>query len=1383
MADLSRRFLALVFVVLIIAFCSARGDTHKWNIPHFSDDTAALYKAASDVAPPPGSEILVLDDESSYVFDADGKSVHTSYLLYKVLTQRGAEQWNGTSLSWNPWHQERPKIRARVITSDNQVYPLDPKTISDAPDDEDDPDVYSDRLVVRAPFPAISPGSLVEEEETVTDTKSYFAAGTVDRYFFGFVDIPLQYSRLVLDAPASLPLQYQLRLVPDLKPERKEENGRVQITFERGPIEPLEKVEEYLPSDALTYPSVIFSTGASWRKIAEEYGKTVDSQIALSDVKALTTGLIAGKKSRDEKATAILQYLDREVRYTGVEFGVAALTPRTPAETLQRKYGDCKDKATLLVAMLRAAGIPSYLVLLNVGENQDISPTLPGISLFDHAIAYVPGTPEIWIDATDDHARLGQLASADQGRLALIVRDDADSLVRTPIGASQDNLIVEKREFYLSENGPARIVETTEPHGETESRYRSSYGDSANKDRTKELTDYMHAQYLTEKLDRFEASNPSDISKQFTLVLESKSAKRGATDLESSAAAIRLEGIFTRLPAVLQQREKVDDKKSAEAQDKPKKARTADYQLPEAFVTEWQYNIVPPAGFRPKPLPPNANLSLGPALLTEDFSADKNGVVHATIRFDTVKRRLSVSEANEMRDKVADLREGSGILIYFEPVAQALLNEGKPRESLQIYRDLIALHPSEGIFRLRMAHALLAAGMGEAARDEAHQAVKLEPNSALAQKTLAEILECDLVGRRLRPGSDFAGAEAAYREAQRLDPDDPAIRGSLAIFLEYNRDGDRYGPGAKLKESILAYRSLTPEQLEATGIKNNLAFTLFYAHEFAEARQYAESLNPPPNDLIVASEAAINGSRAAIAEAAKRSHAEDQTKSSLKGAGDMLRRARLYPLAADLYEAGASGSNASNTIGIAAFLRKTRPHEEIHYDEDPAGAGMHSMLLKADPNLNLEELLAISSRNAREVLNRMNPDELEEYLKQGRVMRRRTYHVDFPIDIVLDSSMSTMEAKSEGEDASGYRITFHNSDNLPVVIYIVKEDGKYKILGTSKEPSSVALEVLDRVAANNLPGARILLDWVRDNQHLAGGDDAVAGYSFPRIWTKGMDADAARMKLAAAAILVETKTTAAQGVAILDAARDSATSDTDKLNISLALLQGYRYLDDFEKVLAISTDLAKQYPESLRLYWDRVFASRGLRKFQDTDALAADRLKRLPDDIEPYRTLMNTAVAREDFVLAHDLGVKIVQSGKAEAGDWNNVAWYALLTGKITQDDVADAIKSLQLNQNNASGMHTLGCIYAELNKTKEAREVLIQAMDVLSLDEPESNYWYAFGRIAEQYGEIEVAKTDYARVTRPKREMDISGSSYYLAQNRLKIIATPPQNPSSAKD
>jgi tetratricopeptide (TPR) repeat protein len=192
---------------------------------------------------------------------------------------------------------------------------------------------------------------------------------------------------------------------------------------------------------------------------------------------------------------------------------------------------------------------------------------------------------------------------------------------------------------------------------------------------------------------------------------------------------------------------------------------------------------------------------------------------------------------------------------------------------------------------------------------------------------------------------------------------------------------------------------------------------------------------------------------------------------------------------------------------------------------------------------------------------------------------------------------------------------------------------------------------------------------------------------------------------------------------------------------------------------------------------------RGLGRFSDADALANDRLKRLPDDIDAQRALVFSAVSREDYVLAHELGVKLLQNGKAAASDMNNVAWYALFTGKVSPEDVADVIKAVQLSQNNASDLHTLGCIYAEVGKAKEAREVLIQAMDILNLDEPESNYWYAFGRIAEQYGEIEVATADYARVTRPKREMEIASSSYRLAQNRLKTLESTPHNASSAKN
>ena len=83
-----------------------------------------------------------------------------------------------------------------------------------------------------------------------------------------------------------------------------------------------------------------------------------------------------------------------------------------------------------------------------------------------------------------------------------------------------------------------------------------------------------------------------------------------------------------------------------------------------------------------------------------------------------------------------------------------------------------------------------------------------------------------------------------------------------------------------------------------------------------------------------------------------------------------------------------------------------------------------------------------------------------------------------------------------------------------------------------------------------------------------------------------------------------------------------------------------------------------------------------------------------------------------------------------------------MFAGKTDASDVEAATKAAQLSKMGPSQLHTLGCVYAEIGKTKEAREVLIQAMDALSLDEPDDNYRYAFGRIAEQYGELQTAET-----------------------------------------
>jgi tetratricopeptide (TPR) repeat protein len=164
-------------------------------------------------------------------------------------------------------------------------------------------------------------------------------------------------------------------------------------------------------------------------------------------------------------------------------------------------------------------------------------------------------------------------------------------------------------------------------------------------------------------------------------------------------------------------------------------------------------------------------------------------------------------------------------------------------------------------------------------------------------------------------------------------------------------------------------------------------------------------------------------------------------------------------------------------------------------------------------------------------------------------------------------------------------------------------------------------------------------------------------------------------------------------------------------------------------------------------------------------------MKRIPGDLAAMRVLVYNATGRGDYAKAHALAQNIIDEGKAEPQDLNMIAWDSLFTGKVGPSDLEDALKGAQLSNNNTSILHTLGCVYAEVGKTKEAREVLIQSMDELNLDEPDENYWYAFGRIAEQYGERDAALANYARVTKPKTAVELPESTYQLAQIRLRAL------------
>jgi len=133
----------------------------------------------------------------------------------------------------------------------------------------------------------------------------------------------------------------------------------------------------------------------------------------------------------------------------------------------------------------------------------------------------------------------------------------------------------------------------------------------------------------------------------------------------------------------------------------------------------------------------------------------------------------------------------------------------------------------------------------------------------------------------------------------------------------------------------------------------------------------------------------------------------------------------------------------------------------------------------------------------------------------------------------------------------------------------------------------------------------------------------------------------------------------------------------------------------------------------------------------------------------------------------------LIDQNRAEMNDFNQYTWDALFVGKVTEDDVSLLQRIItEKSDSSYAEIHTLACLYAEIGKTKEARELLLQAMDSGGLDEPNEAIWYGFGRIAEDYGLEAVALSLYQRVGKTP-EAELSSSTYNLARMRERLISS----------
>lgn len=1319
-----------------------------WDGPAFEADPRAMLDAA-DALPPAGrAGVDVLLEEADYAFDARGAATLTYRIVYRPLTPEAVQSWARVERAWSPWHEARPEIRARVITPRGDAHALDPATLAEqGTRPEGGP--QGERRVLAGPLPGVRPGAIVEEQAIVRETAPGFDAGDVHRFFVGQPN-PVRLSRLRLRAPEALPLRFEVRGV-ELAPREHREGGVRTLLFERRDAPAIPQLEPFPPSDAPPAPSVAFSTGRSWADVAARLGALADAALAGADLSGPARELARGEPARDELVRRAVAWLHANARATGVELGERPPAPARPADVLRRRQGDAQDLAVLLAGLLRAAGQDARVAYLRARWH-DVSPDLPGLGELDHAVVRVEGKPPIWIDPTEPFAAPGELPPAAEGRLALVAGRGTRGLVRTPESPSSRNAAIVRRELALAALGPARIVETRTLGGVLAARERAFRG-QVPAARLAELDE----RYATEVFRAEEhagtaveglAPGPGPVRVR----VEAARAGVALTGDDEARIPVAPDPVFDPLPDLF------TGPRGPDAKPDEAPARRLPVLLPFAYRAEVVYAIRPPAGFAPRALPRGEVRRFGPAVYEASWTAAADGTVTARFAFDTGGRRLSAPEAEALARDVRAILRAENPSVAFERRGAALLAAGAVREALAEMRRVAAKEPREAAHPLHLALGLLRIGHVDGAAAQARAGIALEPDRAWAHRVLGYVLEHDRVGRHHGPGFDREGAIAAYRAARDLDPDHAGGRAALADLLTFDAAGERFGPGADLEGAIAEFRAIR-DDLGNRDHDPTLLATLLAAGRHAEALALArETPASPSRDAHLLAALAIGaGAEAAVAEAAGLG---DGRRAALQDASLLVFRQRRYPAASALALAAAQGApNAAELREQAETFAALTPWEK-RAEKDPALAVVREVIVASvradDPAAALRPLL--SARHARSLL--AGP---EGGAPDPRVRRAREPGV--PRDVLLDLLLSRAEARKDGEGGDlRVRVQFPFAPSeRGSTMFLVREGKAWKLLGNDLAFPLLAEEALRRAEAGDLAAARRWLEWAREAVPGKETEPATPAGVLAPLWPRGGAPDLARARRAAHALLAFA-TGAPEVADALEAARAAAPPGPEARALLLALVQAHRQADRWERMLGAAGALLADDPASREGYGAQAFALRHLGRRAELDRATEAALARLPDDPEVLGTYGSTVLYLGDADAAERTWRRLVETGRASPMAYNNAAWMLLRRDPPPPEALDWARRAVdQSRERDRASLNTLAVAYAAAGRPDEAREVFLKSLPPGGPPDPSD--WFAFGRIAEAWGEDATALAAYARVEPLPEEEPTSPRSYARAR------------------
>ncbi len=402
-----------------------------------SDEVRQLIEESPSQAAYPEASALILLAEETIDLTEGNRLEGTAHSVVKILNDRGKDAFGEVRLTYDATYEKLDILFARTIRPDGTVVSVGDKNIRDVSLYLNFP-LYSNARVRILSMPEVAPGSVIEYAFRMTrsqlaDKKNFHS------FYWLQNNEPILLQRCVISIPAARTLRTKIvngaynTFGYDLAPRVEEEAGRRKYYMEFRNV-PQIIPEEDMPPPPSVNPYILFSTYSDWEEIYQWWrGLYRDKLAADAAIKEKVTVLIKDKKTPREKIRAIYNFCAEEIRYVAVAYGDAGYEPHQAAEIFANKYGDCKDQAILLIAMLQEAGIEAYPVLISTWDSITTQTDMPAL-LFNHAIAALPldGTL-VFMDPTDSVVSFGDLPVMDQGRSTLVFYPDRYQFVTTPL--------------------------------------------------------------------------------------------------------------------------------------------------------------------------------------------------------------------------------------------------------------------------------------------------------------------------------------------------------------------------------------------------------------------------------------------------------------------------------------------------------------------------------------------------------------------------------------------------------------------------------------------------------------------------------------------------------------------------------------------------------------------------------------------------------------------------------------------------------------------------------------------------------------------------------------------------------------------------------------